>query len=462
MGLLKSIINAASGTMADQWVDFFTCDSLDSDTLMAVGTRPVQAKSGNRKYSENIITNGAKINVADGQCMLICENGKIVDFCAEPGQYTYDNTIQPSILAGGFKDLGATFQQIGKRFLAGGAATDEQRIYYVNTKEIIGNKIGFANIPFRDSEFQFTMKVKGFGQYTFKIVNPLLFYKELAGNVSDVYERETLASTMKAEVMNSIQPALGKIAAKAIPYDQLINYPDDIGTAVDDVLSARWGGLRGIEIVSFAIESITVDEESAKKISQFQEARVLSNAQMAAGRMVSSTANAMETAAGNSAGAMTGFMGMGFAQNAGGIGNLSGMFQQTPPPQQPAPAAPAAPADGWACSCGATNTGKFCASCGSPKPAPAGGWKCNCGQENTGKFCQSCGSKKPDADPSWACTNCGHPGNLGKFCAECGGKKPAGMAQYRCDKCGWEPADKTNPPKFCPECGDLFDNNDIV
>lgn len=432
MGLIKSIINAASGTLADQWIDFYTCDSLSSEVLMAVGTRPTQAKSGNTKYSENIITDGAKINVADGQCMLICENGKIVECTAEAGQYTYKTELQPTIMSGGLKDLMPTFSQVGKRFLAGGAPTDEQRIYYINIKEILGNKIGFANIPFRDSEFQFTMKVKGFGLYTFKITNPMLFYTALAGNVQDKYTKSALMETMKAEVMAAIQPALGKIAAKGIAYDQLINYPAEIGNAVDEIMSAKWSDTRGIDIISFAIESITVDEESAAKIAMFQEARVLSNAQMAAGRMVGSTAQALENAASNSAGAMTGFMGLGFAQNAG-VGNVNNLFEMA---NQQGGAVPM-----------------------PPSMETSNSWKCTCTAENTGAFCTECGSQKP-VDMSWACT-CGNA-NLGKFCSNCGNQKPAEAAQYKCDKCGWLPTNPTEPPKFCPECGDKFDNDDIV
>ncbi len=443
MGLIKSIINATTGTLGDQWVDFFTCDSMDSDTLVSIGTRPSQAKSGNHSFSENIITNGAKINVADGQCMLICENGKIVDFCAEPGQYVYDTDVQPSLLAGGFRDLGATFQQIGKRFLAGGAPTDEQKIYYVNTKEIFGNKIGFANIPFRDSEFQFTVKVRGFGEYTFKISNPLLFYKEIVGNISTDYTKEALLQIMKAEVMNTIQPALGKIAAQRIAYDQLINYPDEIGTAVDEVLSNRWGASRGIEITVFAIESITISDEDAAKIAQFQESRIYSNQQMAAGFLTTSTGEAMQNAASNSGGAMQGFLGMGMAQGQMSGMGLQNMFQNTPngTPVAPTPAPTPAP---------------------STPVASASAWTCGCGNSNESGFCSNCGSKKPVAETvsGWACT-CG-ASNMGKFCSTCGTKKPAAAAQYQCDKCKWTPADMTQPPKFCPECGDPFDNDDVI
>lgn len=440
MGLIKSIVNATTGTLGDQWVDFITCESMPVDILLAKGTRPSQKKSGNKKYSEDIITSGSKINVADGQCMLICENGAIVDFCAEPGQYVYDTALQPSLLSGGFNDLYATFQQIGKRFLAGGAPTDQQVVYYINTKEIIGNKIGFGNIPFRDSEFQFTMKVQGFGQYSFKITNPLLFYKNVVGNISDTYTRDDLTSQMKSEVIAAMQPALGKIAAQRIAYDQLINYPVQIGKALNDELSNEWSEIRGLEIVKLSIESITVDDASAKKIEQFQEARVLSNSAMAAGRMTASGATALEGAATNSAGAFTGFMGVGMAQGA--MGNFSGGLQdlfntsasQQSAAQMPAPVIPAEPKDVnvWKCACGNSNTNEFCSECGTKRPVTEG-WLCACGELNKGKFCPNCGAKKPAGEPL-----------------------------YQCDKCGFKPEDPKHPPKFCPECGDSFDDADVI
>ena len=439
MGLIKAIFNAAGGVLADQWVDFFTCDAMPPEVLMRPGTRPVQARSGNTKYSENVISNGSKLNVADGQCMLIIENGKVADFCAEPGQYTYDNKIAPSLLGGGFKDLGASFAQVGKRFLAGGAATDEQKIYYINTKEIIGNKIGWGNIPFRDSEFQMTVRVQGFGQYSFKIIDPLLFYVNLVGNAAGEYRRDALTGQMKSEVIAALQPALGKIAQQGVSYDMLINYPREIGKALNDEMSEEWSQRMGIDIIALAMESLTVDEQSAKKIEQMQEARALSNPMMAAGRLVAGQATAMETAAANPGGAAGAFIGVGMAQNAGGMnaanlfqmGGMSGGGVPQPPamPQQPMPQQPMTPQQPAA-----------------PVSAAPGGWVCSCGHAgNQGKFCMECGAKQPEAPAGWACA-CGHTGNQGKFCMECGAKRVSA-----CPGCGWEP--QGDPPKFCPECG---------
>jgi len=433
MGLINALVNAVGGVVADQWVDFFSCDAMPPDVLMRVGSKPQQARSRNVKGSENVISNGSKINVADGQCMLIIENGKVVDFCAEPGQYIYNNAIQPSLLGGGLSDLGPSFVQVGKRFAAGGAPTDEQRIFYINTKEIIGNRIGWGNIPFRDSEFQMTVRVQGFGQYSFRITNPLLFYVNIVGNAAGEYRRDSLVSQMKSEVISALQPALGRIAQQGIAYDMLINYPRDIGNALNAEMSAEWSDRRGIEIVSLAMESVTVDEQSAKKIEQLQEARALSNPMMAAGRLASSQATAMETAAAHEGGAMGAFMGMGMVQNAGGM-NAAGLFQAAgagqgggvpQPPQTPqqTPVPASAPAtDLWACgACGfAENPGNFCKDCGAKKPEPVSGWTCVCGSiGNTRSFCPDCGAKNA---PS--CSGCGFTptGDAPNFCPQCGTK----------------------------------------
>lgn len=427
MGLIAAGLNAAGGVLADQWVDFITCDSLDENVLMAPGKKARQARSSNTRGSENILSNGSKINVADGQCLIIVENGKVADFCAEPGQYVYNNTIAPSLLGGGLQDLKAAFQDVGRRFAAGGAPANQQLVYYVNTKEIINNKIGWGRIPFRhyDPEFDksIVVQVQGFGMYTFRIVNPLLFYKNLAGNTVESYTKEALLSTMKAEVMSALNPALGKIAATKIPYDELVLYPQQLGVYVNETFGPKWGGERGIEIRSFAVESITVDGESAKKIAQLQETAIHTDAAMAAARLVTSQANAMEKAAENQGGAVNAFIGMNMAQGAGGV-NAAELFRMAGEAKAAGGGRnTAAEKDGWICGCGAVNGG--------------------------GKFCSQCGGKRPDEQ--WVC-GCGTL-NKGKFCGECGNPRPA---QAVCSGCGWIASDGAGAPKFCPQCGNRF------
>jgi membrane protease subunit (stomatin/prohibitin family) len=417
MGLIKAAIGAVGTTLADQWKEYIYCDAMDENTLVKKGEVRVTGGS-NTKRSDNIITNGSKVAVNEGQFMLIVENGKVVDFTSEPGAYTYDTGTEPSLFDSGFSGLKESFKKVGKRFTYGGQPENDQRVYFINTKEIMNNKIGIGNVPFRDSEFNFTVKIQGYGTYSYKITNPVMFYTNVCANVTDSFSRTKIDDQLKAEVQESMQPALGRIAAKGIAYDQLPSYTKEIGNEVNAELTSEWNELRGISVVSVAFVSITVDENSAKKIEQFQESRVYTNSQMMGARLGTAQANAMETAAGNSAGAMAGFMGMGMAMNAGGANaaQFYGMNQQ----QQPQTAQQTQPIDsGWTCECGTQNTGKFCTECGKPKPAPTTDWTCECGTQNTGKFCTECGKPKPVGE--WTC-ECGTV-NKGKFCTECG--KPA-------------------------------------
>ncbi|MBR4057919.1 MAG: SPFH domain-containing protein, partial [Oscillospiraceae bacterium] len=296
--------------------------------------------------------------------------------------------------------------------------------------------------------------------------NPLLFYTKVCGNVEQAFTRDQIDSQLKTEFVSALQPAFGALAEMELRPAQLPAKVNELRKAMNDALQAEWVESRGISVEKIALNPITLNPEDMKKIQEMEDSMSYgSNAAMMAGRMTTATANAMETAAGNSAGAMTGFMGMGMAGNTMGGGfNAAQQFYamgQQQMAQQPAPAA--APAqEGWKCACGATATGKFCPECGSkkPEPQPANGWKCSCGATATGKFCPECGSPRPVDDGSWTCS-CGAK-NTGKFCAECGSKKPAGVPQYKCDKCGWQPEDPTKAPRFCPECGDPFDNGDLI
>jgi len=466
MGLIKAITGAAGGVLADQWKEFFYCDSIANDILIVKGQKRTSGRSSNTKGEDNVISNGSGIAVADGQCMIIVEQGKVVELCAEPGQFTWNSSTEPSIFAGSLgESILETFKTIGKRFTYGGDTGKDQRVYYFNTKEIIDNKFGTANpISFRvvDSRINFDVDVslRCNGTYTFRITDPIKLYTNVTGNVAQSYSKDELRDTMKTEFISALGPALAKLSMLEIRPNQIPAHTNDLEKYLNEELSAEWGA-RGIGDVKVAINPPTLTEEDQEMLKTAQKTAMYRDPTMAAATLVGAQADAMKTAAGNSAGAMTGFMGMGMAMNAGGMNaqNLFAMGQQQQ--QQAAPAPAAAPAqDGWRCSCGATATGKFCPECGAkkPEPKPAGGWICKCGATATGKFCPECGSPKP-ADDGWRCS-CGAV-NKGKFCAECGAKKPAGVPQYKCDKCGWEPEKGVKPPKFCPECGDPFDDGDI-
>lgn len=438
MGLLKAGAGALGGAFADSWREYFYCEALETDVLVAKGAKRVSGRSSNTKASENIISNGSIIAVADGQCMIIVEQGKVVELCAEPGEFLYDTSTEPTIMYGGLsgENIKKNFAVVGKRFTFGGEPPKDQRVYYFNTKEILGNKYGTVNpVPFRVCDknigLDIDIAIRCNGEYSYKIVDPLMFYTNVCGNVDDEYNRSEIDSQLKTELMTALQPAFARISEMGIRYSALPGHTVELSDALNEVLSKKWTELRGIKVWSFGVNSVTASEEDENMIKQLQKSAVLRDPTMAAATLAGAQAQAMQDAAKNEGGggAFMAFAGMNMAANAGGTNaaNLFAMGQQ----QQPtAPAAPAA--SGWTCACGAAgNTGKFCVECGKPQPA-ADGWTCQCGSVNKGKFC-----------------------------AECGAPKPADALLYKCDKCGWEPKDPKNPPRFCPQCGDPFNDGDI-
>ena len=460
MGLIKAGIGALGGTLADQWKEFFYCESMPKEVLVTKGQKRVGGRSSNTKGSDNIISNGSGIAVADGQCMIIVEQGKVVEVCAEPGEFTYDTSTEPSIFAGNLgESIKETFKTIGKRFTYGGDTGKDQRVYYFNTKELIDNKFGTPNpIPFRvvDSKIglDLDVSVRCSGVYSYKIADPLLFYTNVCGNVEKEYSRDELDSQLKTEFVSALQPAFGRLSDLELRPNQIVTHNTDLENAMNAALSEKWGALRGLKVVSIAIGSVTLPDEDAEMIKQAQRVAIMRDPTMAAATLVGAQADAMKTAAGNQAGAMTGFMGMGMAMNAGGGMNTQNLFAMGQQQEQAKQQAPAAPAVGeWKCACGTAVGGKFCPNCGAKKPEPqpaADTWKCSCGAEAAGKFCPECGAKRPESG-TWTCS-CGAV-NKGKFCSECGAKKPEADAKRRCGKCGWEQEDMTKNPRFCPECG---------
>ena len=424
MGLIKAGLGAIGGVLADQWKEFFTCDALDNDVLVTRGQKQISGRSSNTKGHDNVISNGSGIAVADGQCMIIVEQGKVVEVCAEPGQFTYDSSTEPSIFAGKFgQSLIDTFKSVGKRFAYGGDTGKDQRVYYINTKEILNNKFGTPSpIMFEVMNKRIgmsrTVQVRCNGIYSYIISDPLLFYTRLCGNVEGEFTRDRIDDQLKTEFIDALQPAFGALSELELRPAQIPNKAAELKKAMNDALKADWAETRGISIEKIALNPITLTEEDMKKINEMEDAATMgSNPFMMAGRMTNATANAMETAAANEGGAMNGFIGMNMAGGAMGGGfNAAQQFYNMGAQQQ----AQQPVQNGWKCSCGAVNTGKFCSECGTPKPAD--GWTCSCGAVNNGKFCTTCGAKKPAT---------------------------------KCDKCGWEPAPGA-APKFCPECGDPF------
>ena len=429
MGLIKAALGAAGGVLADQWKEYFYCDTMPANVLACKGRKRTGSRSSNTKGSDNIITNGSVVVVNEGQCMMIVDQGQIVEFAAEAGEYTWDSSTEPTVFYGEMDSgLLDSWETMKRRFGFGGDTAKDQRVYYFNLKEIVGNKYGTPSpVPFRvvDQNIGLDMDIaiRCNGEYSYKIEDPILFYKNVCGNVAGEYTRQQLDSQLKAEFMTALQPAFAQISAMGIRYSALPGHTLELANAMNDALSAKWSELRGIRVVSVAVNSVTASAEDEATIKELQKSAVFRNPNMAAAHMVQAQAEAMKSAASNKNGAMMGFMGMNMAQQTGGM-NANALYEMGQNQKAPAP-------DSWKCSCGAENTGKFCTQCGAAKPSA--GWVCSCGTVNKGKFC-----------------------------SECGSKKPAGEPLYRCDKCGWEPEDPKNPPKFCPECGDKFDDNDVI
>jgi len=424
MGLIRAMAGAVGGTLADQWLEFFVCESMEADVLAARGQKRTSRRGANRRGEDNVISNGSGIVVNKGQAAIIIDNGKVAEFCAEEGHYTYDQSSEPSVFYGGLgQGVAGALKSTWERFKYGGKPGKDQRIYFFNTKEIMGNKYGTPNpIPYLVIDptlnLRLTISLRANGKYSYRMANPMLFYANVCGNVEGEFTRDKIDGQLKSEIITVLGPSLGKLGTRE--YHEISFQTEKLAEILNEALSEKWREGRGLEIVNFGI-TCTASEEDENRIKQMQTAAIMRDPTMAAATLVNAQSEAMRTAAGNTAGAMTGFMGMGMANMAGGM-NPQALFQMgqanQAAPQATPQAAPSA-TGGWACSCGHSgNTGKFCAECGKPSPAPST-WACSCGHAgNSGRFCSECGAPNPAA-ASWNCS-CGHAGNTGKFCAECG------------------------------------------
>ena len=380
MGLINAALGTGIGILQDQWKEYFYADAIPADTLVVKGRKKTTLKSAN--YStDNIITSGSILTVADGQCMMIVEQGQIVELCSEPGEYKFDASTEPSIFDDGSlsSNLRAVWENMKKRFTFGGEAPKEQRIYYFNTKEMPGQKYGTPNpVPFRVVDqragIDLDISIRCFGEYSIRLTNPMLFYTNVCGNIARDYKVEDIEAQMKSELLTALGPAFAQISAQGIRYSELPAKQYEIAAALNDVLSAKWRDLRGIEIVSFGVSTVNASEEDQKLIKDMQRNAAFKDPAMAAAYMVGQTGEAMTAAANNANGAAMGFMGMNMAQQAGGVNAqaLYGMAAQAAPAQQaPVQPGPASAMGGavWFCpNCGRQNDGNFCPACGTKKP----------------------------------------------------------------------------------------------
>lgn len=446
MGLIKAALTGVRSTLGDEWLEYMYCDALPADVLMRKGQKRVGRGSSNTKGSDNIITKGSRIAVNEGQFIVVVDDGKIIDFTDEAGIYTFDKSSEPSLFYGGFgKGLLDSFKLVGKRITFGGDTGHDQRVYYINKKLITDNKFGTkAPVPFRDSEWMITVNIRFFGTYVYKVVDPLLFFANLCGNAAYEYKSSEIDEQFKSDLLGALQTALNRVSLQKISYDMLPGATDEMTKAVRAVLKEEWEDKAGINVDRVVIESVTPTDEDREKIQKLQETRVYQNGDFANAAMHRAQAEMVNgmgqgLSKGNGTNAASDMMGMmGVAMMSNMMGGMNGMQNNMQAAQ-------------------------------NVQTQDAGMWLCGCGTKNKGKFCESCGKPKPDAESSqgsaspsnaeWVCS-CGAK-NTGKFCTECGKPKPV-IHRYKCDKCGWTPENPEKPPKFCPNCGDIFNDSDIT
>lgn len=402
MGLLKAFNNAVGGVLADQWKEYYYCDALDANTLVKRGCRRILSKSSNYQGSPDIISNGSVIAVADGQCMMIVEQGKIVEVSAEPGEYVYDSSTESSVFAGKLdkQAISEVLQNIKKRFGFGGQAAKDQRVYYFNIKECTGNCYGTpAPVPFRvvDENIGLDMDItiRCFGEYSYHITNPVLFYTNVCGNIDDVFVREEIDGQLKSELLTSLQPAFAELSNMGIRYSALPGHTAELAGSLNKILSDKWKNARGIEIASLGISSIKAGEKDEEIIKELQRNAAFRDPTMAAAQLVGAQSIAMQEAARNqNAGSAMAFMGMNMANQTGGI-DAQSLFQM-----------------------GMAHKNQMFTNQQSEDT-----WNCQCGNVAVGKFCSNCGLPKPDSN------------------------------SFYCNECGWKMTDSSQQMRFCPQCG---------
>lgn len=401
MGLIQAGVVAAGTVLADQWKEYFHCDSLDESILVAKGVKQV-GKGSNTKGTDEVITSGSTIIVNEGQCMIIVDQGEITEVCAQPGAFTYDASTEPTIFNGGLGEgIKKSWETFKRRFTYGGDAARTQRVYYFNTKRIYDNKYGTpAPVPFRVVDrnigLDVDIAIRCNGTYEFQMTDPILFYKQYAGNIRDTFSRDEITDQLKAELLTELQPAFAQISEQGVRYSAVPAHATELRDILNNLLAKSWGEKYGLTLTGITFNSIKASEEDEARIKELQMNATMRDPNMAAAQLVGAQAQAMQSAAANeSAGPMMAFAGMNMAQNAGGANaaSLFAMGQQNAAQQQPAQAAPQMAAPGaWTCECGSTNNGNFCSNCGKPRPNAS--WTCSCGAVNEGNFCPNCGKPR--------------------------------------------------------------------
>ena len=440
MGLIKAAVSAIGGGLADQWLEVIEANDMGGTTVFTSGVPVRQGKGSNTKGNSNIVSNGSRIHVYPNQFMMLVDGGKVVDYTAEEGYYTVNNSSAPSLFNGQFGD---SLKEVFGRIKYGGVPSSAQKVFFINTQEIKGIKFGTPNpVNYFDTFYNAELFLRAHGDYSVRITNPLLFYSEVIPKNASKVEYEDIADQYRAEFLEAFQAAINQMSADGERISFVTSKAGVLSRYMDNALDEPWTQMRGFEVVRVGIASISYDEESQKLINMRNQGAMLSDPTIREGFVQGQIASGINAAGNNPNGAAGGMMGVGLGM-AGGLGymnmasqnNMAQMQyqqqmqqmqqQQQAQPQMQAPSAAAA-AGGWTCECGTVNKGKFCTECGKPQPAPkpaAGEWTCSCGTVNRGKFCTECGKAAPAPAPAeWTCS-CGAV-NKGKFCTECGKARP--------------------------------------
>lgn len=466
MGIIKAVVNAIGGGLADSWLEVYESDSMNDATVFTTGVkvRKDDTRSSNTKGTEGTISNGSIIHVYDNQCMLLVDGGKVVDYTAEPGYYKVDHSSMPSLFNG---ELGASVKETFSRVKYGGVPSGKQQVFFINLQEIKGIKFGTRNpLQYYDNFYNSELFLRAHGSYSIKITDPLKFYTEAVPRDAKRVDIKDINEQYLNEFLEALQAAINQLSAEGERISFLPSKGRELSKYMSTTLDEDWRQMRGMEIQSVGIASISYDEDSQKLINMRNQGAMLSDPSVREGYVQGAMARGVEAAGSNTAGAAQAFMGVGMGMNAGA--GMAGAFsqanqQQIYQQQQQRAAAPqgAAAPGGWTCACGTKNAAntKFCGECGAKKPEPkpeaeAAGWACACGAKNPEgmKFCPECGAKKPEPKPDskpepteWTCA-CGAKNPIAaRFCPECGAKKPEAAAQ------------KPPKPAFCAECGAKLD-----
>ena len=407
MGIIRAVTDAVSGALADQWLEVIEPDQMSDRTVFTAGVQMRQGeRNSNTKRTSAVVSNGSVIHVYPNQFMLLVDGGKIVDYTAEEGYYTVNNSSEPSLFNG---DLGDSVKESFNRVRFGGTTPYAQKVFYVNLQEIKGIKFGTTNpVNYFDSFYNSELFLRAFGTYSIKVVDPIKFYTEAIPKNAEHVDISDINEQYLSEFLGALQAAINQMSADGVRISHVTSKNMELSRYMADILDDDWKDLRGMEVVSVGLAGLSYSEESQKLINMRNQGAMLSDPNVREGYVQGSVARGLEAAGSISAGSMAGFMGMGLGMNAGGsfVGAASQANQAQREAAAARPAAPAEPADvpkqeapaasaeDWTCECGSKNHGgKFCPNCGKARPTAR--FCTNCGEKLSpnAKFCPNCGTK---------------------------------------------------------------------